>query len=443
MIVDLFAGAGGWAAGMHTLGVDPCDTIAVEWDKHAHATHLSAGFPALGPDSAGDVAALDPHTVAPDGADGLIASPPCQAFSLAGKGAGRDAIGDLLAHVLRCAEGWVEPSGDLCADDTRADLTLQPLRWVDALRPRWVALEQVPTVLPAWHAMAHVLRAWGYSTAVGILSAEEHGVPQTRRRAILVARRDGIPAELPDPTHTKYDHLSVNNGRTPTASLFGPDLLPWVSMAEALDWLAPDEALATMLTAGQTNTAGQRPRAITEPCATITGAGSAAWVFDRPATTVQTGQVVSFPGHHPAHSESPGHQSADAIDARDWPTSQPETADAGDNTAARSVRVSVAQAAALQTFPHDWPWQGPKTARYRQIGNAVPPRLAAAILATLVADLTDPTSTTTQETTMTEPRFMLRFPRLCAAKTCETMLVTGSLVEVVDGAIVCAPCWRK
>jgi hypothetical protein len=43
---------------------------------------------------------------------------------------------------------------------------------------------------------------------------------------------------------------------------------------------------------------------------------------------------------------------------------------------------------------------------------------------------------------MTEPRFMLRFPRICAVRSCDTMMVTGSLVEVVDGAIVCGPCWR-
>jgi DNA (cytosine-5)-methyltransferase 1 len=345
MIVDLFAGAGGWAAGMHSLGVNPSDTVAVEWDKHAHATHVAAGFPALGPDAAGDVAELDPHTVAPDGADGLIASPPCQAFSMAGKGAGRDAIGGLLTHIMRCADGWVEPTGDLCSEDIRADLTLQPLRWVDALRPRWVALEQVPPVLDAWQAMAHVLRGWGYTSAVGVLSSEEYGVPQTRRRAILVARRDGVPAELPTPSHTKYDHRSVNGGRAPMPPLFGGELLPWVSMADAIGWGMPDR-----------------------PFYTYAGVSAHA-VGDR-----------EFGGSSVREDLA---ERAASGDPQRW------TIDAGRDVsrdeASQPVRLSVAQAAALQTFPHDWPWQGTRTAQYRQIGNAVPARLAAAILAPLLA----------------------------------------------------------
>jgi DNA (cytosine-5)-methyltransferase 1 len=45
--------------------------------------------------------------------------------------------------------------------------------------------------------------------------------------------------------------------------------------------------------------------------------------------------------------------------------------------------VSVAQAACLQSFRSDLPWQGAKSSRYRQIGNAVPPLLAAHIIAML------------------------------------------------------------
>lgn len=45
------------------------------------------------------------------------------------------------------------------------------------------------------------------------------------------------------------------------------------------------------------------------------------------------------------------------------------------------ARVTVAEAAALQTYPADFPWQGTKTDQYQQIGNAVPPLWAEAILA--------------------------------------------------------------
>jgi DNA (cytosine-5)-methyltransferase 1 len=64
-------------------------------------------------------------------------------------------------------------------------------------------------VAPLWEACARVLRRCGYSVATGVLRAEQYGVPQTRQRAILVARSPQLtgllgPAVLPPPTHSRY-----------------------------------------------------------------------------------------------------------------------------------------------------------------------------------------------------------------------------------------------
>ncbi|MET0888331.1 MAG: DNA cytosine methyltransferase, partial [Mycetocola sp.] len=165
-IVDLFAGPGGWDEGLRMLGVT--NVLGVENEKHACATAEAAGHARL----MADIAAINPRSIVAK-VTGLIASPPCPGFSAAGKGLGRldfelllwaiDRIGDggdvdETLHVVRCRQ-----------NDERSALTLEPLRWALALDPEWIALEQVPTVLPLWEAYAVVLRARGYNVWTGNL----------------------------------------------------------------------------------------------------------------------------------------------------------------------------------------------------------------------------------------------------------------------------------
>lgn len=228
--LDLFAGPGGWDVAATALGIDP---LGIEYDDDACATREAAGLRTL----QGDVAELDPQTVADEngGCELLIASPPCQAWSMAGKRGGEQDIARV--HRTTAAQVLTAVSGGEYADedwiDPRSRLVTEPIRWIAALRPTYVALEQVPPVLDYWKVVAEYLRGWGYSAWTGVLSAERFGVPQTRRRAILMASLDG-PVHPPAPTHQAYvsgepawDH--------PQQTLEG-ELLPWVSMAEALGW---------------------------------------------------------------------------------------------------------------------------------------------------------------------------------------------------------------
>jgi site-specific DNA-cytosine methylase len=89
------------------------------------------------------------------------------------------------------------------------------------------------------------------------------------------------------------------------------------------------------------------------PALSITGKVPGQWVHDHPATTVMADARIRPPGHH-TERQPPG-----------------------------TVRVSNAELGVLQGFPPDYPWTGPHIGQ--QIGNAVPPPLAAAILGALTA----------------------------------------------------------
>jgi DNA (cytosine-5)-methyltransferase 1 len=248
--------------------------------------------------------------------------------------------------------------------DDRSHHAAQPMRWLYALRPEWCALEQVPAVLPLWQHIGRTLTEWGYSVWCGVLNAADYGVPQIRRRAILVASR---ARRVACPPATHYDVRRRGNG------LFGA---PWISMAEALGWGCEDRPSPTV-TGGGTGSGGgvevfagraaraavafrgsRRPHAtlreLDEPAPTVVCSADR-WTIDRPATTVQADPRISPPGHRDRAGGERQHQG--------------------------SIRISVAQAALLQGFRADYPWRGSSTAQYAQIGNAVPPPLAADVIA--------------------------------------------------------------
>lgn len=380
MILDLFAGPGGWDQGARDAGYTG-PLIGIECDESACATATAAGHPRL----RADVAAIDPDEHR--GVDGLIASPPCQAWSMAGDRKGELDRESVFSRITAHARS--RKPDTVAWHDERSALTAQPMRYAAALRPRWIALEQVPPVLPLWEHMAALLRELGYRAWTGVLSAERYGVPQTRRRAILIARRDGLPVGPPEPTHQPY-----RSGHAPAGpDLFGEPLPPPVSMADALGWGMPERPAWTV-TAGGTGTGGaevfgnatcrqqlrdvvyrsnyngdsdngiRTTRQPDEPCTTITGK-IGHWVMRNGnqdnATTRQATE--------PAGTLFFG-QRANAVD---WLSEDGE-----------SVRVTVTEAAVLQGFPPDYPWHGTTSAQYRQVGDAVPPPLAAAILRPLI-----------------------------------------------------------
>lgn len=358
-VVDLFAGAGGWEEGLRALGHA---AVGIELDPLACATARAAGHERL----EADIAALDPAGFAP--LWGLIGSPPCQAYSIAGKKLGRADKIEVIACAHELAAGHDTRVERLAAcADQRSLLTVEPLRWALALRPRWIALEQVPAVLELWELFAELLGRHGYRCDTGILSAERYGVPQVRKRAFLVASLDG-EAGLPEPTHRSF------HARRHSVPADEVDLPDWVSMAEALGW-GDEKAILRNHHTSSGRFPGGEPRSFSRPSCTVM-AGSAHWKIERaidreprkvgwarrrPSTTILGEPRVFGPGCWPRNGHPAGRFRRE------------------------TVRVTVEQASVLQGFRHDHPWQGPRTARFRQIGNAVCPPVARAVLEAAMA----------------------------------------------------------
>ncbi len=357
MILDLFAGPGGWEQALLDVGWD--DTLGIEFDWHACQTARGAGHQRL----QADVASLDPWTVVGDEPlDGLVASPPCQGFSAAGKGRGRDD----MEHVLEAA--WLLGQNvparpllgalDALCTDHRTSLVLEPLRWVLALDPPWVAWEQVPTVLPLWETCRDILVEYGYYAWAGNLNAEQYGVPQTRKRAVLVAAK--WPVNPPLPTHSRFYRMEPDR--------VDAQVPKWVSMAQALGWGATDRPAPTV-TGGGTASGGAEPFGNGARQALAKAEAAGKWVMR---------SQYSNNGNQSQRGERTLDQPAATITGKPpaWVNPASPTA---------SKRISVPEAAVLQTFPAEYPWQGFQNHQYQQVGNAVPPRLGAAVIRPVMA----------------------------------------------------------
>jgi len=313
--LDLFAGTG-WGVACQELGIDE---VGVEIMPAAIETRAANGMDTIYHDVwEGLLGSIQVGEY-----DILIASPPCQTFSVAGAGAGRRALDEVLAAITAGAyknPAQLKELGE--ATDMKTALVLTPLAHVYRDRPQYVVFEQVPPVLPVWEACAEEMRNLGYSVWTGNLHAEQYGVPQTRKRAVLIAKF-GEAVSPPEPTHSKF--YSTNPEK------LDEGVLPWRTMKDDLGW----------------------------------------GYINRPAPTVANSVGRGIGGGSGAQKSI-----AKAFAEGTFMPSPRATSDAY----AEVTRMSVADAGLIQSYPKDFAWRGTKTTMYLQIGNAVPPRLAKAVL---------------------------------------------------------------
>lgn len=226
---DLFCGAGGSSTGLKrvtdAMGIG-LDLTAVNHWPTAVETH-AANYPAAR-HVCKSVDDIDPRTVTGGSLDLLWASPECTHHSSA---RGGRPMNDQSRSTAWCVT-----------------------RWAEALRPKWIIVENVPE-FQTWGpigsnerplqsrkgetfaAWVNTLRSLGYAVEARVLNSADYGAATTRRRLFVVARLDGgargrgaVP--WPEPTHAPSG----------TSSLFGT-LAPWVAARDIIDWSARGQSI--------------------------------------------------------------------------------------------------------------------------------------------------------------------------------------------------------
>lgn len=179
-VVSLFAGCGGLDLGFEKAGFNV--VWANEYDSSIHATyrlnHPNTQLCTL------DIREINTKDI-PD-CDGIIGGPPCQSWSLGGKGLG--------------------------IEDSRGKLVYDYIRIVEEKKPKFFIMENVPGMVTPRHIKAfnvflNLFRNAGYTVKYELVNAADFKIPQDRLRVIIVGIRNDLDVEYLFPT--KLDSMPV------------------------------------------------------------------------------------------------------------------------------------------------------------------------------------------------------------------------------------------
>jgi len=348
-LIDLFSGAGGMTLGFASDkfcgGFDP--VLAVDNDRASVATHReNFGGHAI---QANVEDWLREHAVPQ--ADVVIGGPPCQGFSLLNK----NRVGDERRAL------W------------------EPFLEVVALSgARAFVMENVAELYrsPEYDRIKKKAEKLGFETVASVLNTADYGAPQVRKRTIIIGwdpSRVSGPIRLPEKTHFSPDDIEKGLGRK-----------RWRTVRDAISDL-PKEPVGTEIGTSRTLDLhfGRNPTPLSVKRYRVVPEGGnrfdlqrkapkltpACWIrkksggtdlfgrlwWDRPSVTIRTEFFKPEKGRylHPVENRPITHR----------------------------------EAARLMGFPDTFKFKGSKTDIARQIGNAVPPALAAAIARSILDSL--------------------------------------------------------
>ncbi|MGW8972770.1 DNA cytosine methyltransferase [Streptomyces platensis] len=341
--VEICAGAGGQAVGLHKAGFKHRALIEIDASACTTLRRNVEGNPEWDGCEVieADLTRFDPATLKlePGELDLLAGGVPCPPFSVAGKQLGQDDERDLFPTML--------------------DL-------VDELQPKAVMIENVRGLLDQKfedyreNKIRKRLEKAGYTICYWkVLEACDYGVPQLRPRAILVAMRSDYARHFVWTEPEKSKMIT-------TAEALAPSMLQrFRESGEHPQWKG---AYAGRWEAAYEKWRKQAELGTVAP--TLVGGSKKHGGADLgPTRAKEAWRKLGVCGLGVANEPA---------DLKD-----PER----DLYAVRGPKLTVSQAAIIQGFPEEWDFPGRKTATYRQVGNAFPPPVAKAVGEQIIAAL--------------------------------------------------------
>lgn len=333
-VISLFSGCGGLDLGFIRAGFDLVyanDNDSAVWDTFERNHGIAIDKRSL----------LEVKSEEIPDADGIIGGPPCQSWSLAG--------------MMRGAK------------DERGQLFYEYVRVLRDKKPKFFLAENVPGIVSSTHirefkAIVSRLSGLGYDIACRITDARDYGVPQERRRVIIVGYKKvlGLHFVFPPPTHTK----------TGTLTLEGVATRKWVTLRDAIGDL-PEPIPTKEKNKANGDLAVPNHEYMTGGFSSIYMSRNRRKRWDEQSYTIQAGGR-----HAPLH---PSSTEMKKIEQDKWTFKNHDPV---------YRRLSLRECARIQTFPDNFIFYYKNIADgYKMVGNAVPVRLAEAMARRIRSDL--------------------------------------------------------
>lgn len=355
-VISFFSGAMGLDIGLEKAGLNV--VIGQDFEPSCVETMRANGHNVLG----GDIREINPETLLK--LTGLhvgepfmvCGGPPCQPFSTAGKRLGiNDPRGSLFMDFIRMID-YIRPR--FFVMENVKGIVSSPLKHVSVKeREKDDPEQQLGTVLDVILSEFDKL---GYKTVYGVLDAVNYGVPQFRERFVLIGSRDNEDIFLPMPTHFQMHQNSEYR---------------WKTVGEVIKDLENNPGEYTSLSGERKKYIHMVPeggnwRDLPEEIIPVAMGGA----YQSGGGKVGFYRRLSYNQPAPTITTSPAQKATMLC----HPT--------------QDRPLSIKEYARIQQFPDDWIFKGTLSAKYRQIGNAVPVGLAEAIGSAIISTA-DKTST--------------------------------------------------